>query len=278
MRGQMIDLFGAMVRKNLLVMLRYPITFVSGFLSLLLLILVVLFTTRAFLPDDVQNMIVGRIGSSQVGVTLYGFILFLFVTDALWTIGYNVRVEQYEGTLEALYLTPASRWLYLVSRLMNPLVWTGLNSIALLLCARALLGPLPAENLGLALYTLGCTLAGIFGLGFVMAAATLLIKEAAQLMTNLLQFGLLTVCAIVVPFAALPPTVRAIGRMVPLSYGVDLFRSALLGFPPGFPELARPEVEVLIVTLWALLMPPLGYLAYRRVERHVQTTGSLASF
>ena len=52
------------------------------------------------------------------------------MSDTLWTIGYNVRHEQVQGTLEQLYLSPASKFASLVSRVINTLVWTGLLSLA----------------------------------------------------------------------------------------------------------------------------------------------------
>jgi ABC-2 type transport system permease protein len=275
---QIFDLLVAMVRKNLLVMLRYPLSFASSFITLSIVVLIFLFATLMFTPGGVAQVATGGSGQRIGGTMLYGLVLFLFVSDTLWSIGYNVRWEQQEGTLESLYLTPASRFLYLVSRLAVPLFWTGLNAAVVLAFIWLLLGPLPTAHLGLALYTLICTLAGIFGFGFCFAAFTLLVKESAQSTANLAQFALMVVCAMFFPFSALPPVVRAISRVVPLSYGVDLFRSALLGFPPGFPELASPAVEVAIVTAWGVLMPLVGYAAYRRAEHHVRITGGLAEF
>ncbi len=271
-------LLAAMVRKNLLVMLRYPLNFASSFITLSIIILVFLFATLMFTPGGVAQIATGGSGQRIGGTMMYGLILFLFVSEALWSIGYNVRAEQREGTLEALYLTPASRFLYLVSRLAVPLFWSGLNAAVVLGFVWLVLGPLPVANLGLALYTLAFTLAGIFGFGFCFAAFTLLVKEAAQSAANLGQFAVMVVCALFFPFSALPPAVRAISRVVPLSYGVDLFRSAMLDFPPGFPELASPVAEVAIVTAWGILMPVIGYAAYRRAERHVRISGALAEF
>lgn len=267
-----------MVWKNLLVVFRYPINLLARFLTLFSIILVMMFATLMFVPGSVAEGFEGEGGSGIGGLVMYGFVLFLFVSDALWTVGYNIRWEQYEGTLEALYLTPASRFLYLVSRLAEPVIWTTLSAAASLLFVRLILGPLPMENKGLALYTLLFTLAGIFGFGFCFAAFTLLVKESAQSVANLLQFVLLTICAMFFPFSALPQPVRTVSRFVPLSYGVDLFRSALMGFPPGFPELASVRVEVAIVTVSGLLLPAAGYALYKWAEHQVRVNGTLAEF
>ena len=54
--------------------------------------------------------------------------------------------------------------------------------------------------------------------------------------------------------------------------------SALMGFPPGFPELAPIEVEIAIVTAFGLLMPYLGYWLYRKAEDHARREGSLSAY
>jgi ABC-2 type transport system permease protein len=205
-------------------------------------------------------------------------MLFLFLSDTLWTIGYNIRNEQLQGTLEQLYLSPASKFANLVSRVTNTLVWTGLLSITGCLLMASMIGRLPFANPLLGVYLLAMSLAGTFGLGFAFAAITLQIKEAAQTLANLLQFVLMIFCAFFFPFAALPGFLRAGSRVIPLSYSVDAFRSAMLGFPPGYPELAPFRVELVIVTLFGLLMPLFGYWLYRRAERQARSRGTLSAY
>ena len=59
---------------------------------------------------------------------------------------------------------------------------------------------------------------------------------------------------------------------------MDAFRSTMMGFPPGFPELAPFPVEFVITTLFGLVMPPLGYLLYRQAENYARKHGSLATY
>jgi ABC-type polysaccharide/polyol phosphate export permease len=114
--------------------------------------------------------------------------------------------------------------------------------------------------------------------GFAFAALTLRIKEAAQTAANFLQFALLILCANFFPFAALPDFVLAISRLIPLAYAVDAFRSTLMGFPPGFPELAPIEVEIAIVTAFGILMPVIGYALYQRAEVRARREGTLSAY
>lgn len=268
-----LSTFWAMVRKELIVISRYPVQFVASFGQIFFIVAIF---TLAGLTFSRQG--VGGSGDIYDGVVIYGFVMFIFLSDTLWTIGYNIRHEQVQGTLEQLYLTPANKFTNLVSRVANLLIWSGLLSVVGLLIMASMLGSLPLKNPLLGMYLLVFSLSGTFGLGFAFAALTLRIKEAAQTMANLLQFAFLILCAMFFPFYVLPDFVIMISRLIPVSYGVDAFRSTLMGFPPGFPELAPINVEITIVTAFGVIMPILGYYLYSRAERHARQTGSLSAF
>jgi hypothetical protein len=79
-------------------------------------------------------------------------------------------------------------------------------------------------------------------------------------------------------FGSPPPYLQAISRLIPLSYSVDALRSTLLGYPPGFPELAPLDIELPIVAIFGLLMPFLGFWLYRRAEDRARRSGSLSEY
>jgi len=270
-----LDVFASMVRKQLTVLLRYPIDFFVGFAETVAVILLLALAMLMFSPSGAR---LGGEGGVLGGVIVFGMILYMFLDDTLWLIGYSIRSEQYQGTLESLYLTPASKFASLVSRVSISLVWTGFNTLGALIFVHYTLGGLPFHNAGLAAFILIMTLLGTFGLGFAFAAFTLLAKETAHMMANLIEFGLLTLCAMFCPFSVLPSIVRVVSRFIPLSYCVDAFRSTLLGYPSGFPELLPIGPELAIVTCFGLLMPFLGYGLYRAAERKGRMDGSLAEF
>jgi ABC-type polysaccharide/polyol phosphate export permease len=160
----------------------------------------------------------------------------------------------------------------------NTLIWTGLLCLAGGALMAAMIGRLPVQNPLQGLYVLALSLAGTFGIGFAFAALTLRIKESAQTLANLLQFIFLILCANFFPFSALPPFLYNLARFIPMAYSVDAFRSALMGFPPGYPELAPFPVEVAIITIFGILMPFVGYALYRRAEVQARRQGSLSAY
>ena len=265
--------FWAMTRKELTVMARYPVEFIASFGQVFIIVAVfslagLTFSKRGNFSET----------SDTAGVVIYGFVLFMFLSNTLWDIGYKVRQEQLQGTLEQLYLSPASKFASLVSRVTNTLLWTSLLSLTGGGLMTLMIGRLPVKNPWLGLYLLVMALSGTFGVGFAFAALTLRIKETAQTMANMLQFAFLILCANFFPFSALPSILRLVSKVIPLAYAVDAFRSTLMGYPAGFPELAPIGVEIIIVSAFGVLMPLLGYYLYRLAEDHARISGSLSAY
>ncbi len=264
-----------MAQKELTITLRYPVEFVASFGQVLLIVIMFTLAGLMFSRGGMEN--VGS-SSATAGLVAYGFIPFLFLSDTLWTIGYNVRREQKQGTLEQLYMSPASKFASLLSRVVVTLFWSGLLSMMSVWLMGALIGRLPFANLPLGIFILLLSLSGTFGVGFAFAALTLRVREAGQTLANLFQFMFMVLGAPFFPFSALPHWLQNVARFLPLAYCVDAFRSTLMGYPPGFPELAPIGIEVIVVVAFGLLMPPLGYWLYRMEEDRARRVGSLSEY
>lgn len=262
-------------QKELLIMLRYPVEFVASFAQVFIIVIMLTLAGLMFSKGGA----VASAGNSQIaGLVVYGFILFMFLSDTLWGIGYNVRREQKQGTLEQLYMSPASKFLTLLSRIMVTLVWTGSLCVVSSLLMSAMIGRLPFHNVPLGLFILVMSLGGTFGTGFAFAALTLRVRETGQTIANLAQFAFMVFCAPFFPFAALPDWLQWVARLIPLSYCVDAFRSTLMGFPAGFPELAPLNVELVLVTAFGVLMPFIGFWLYQAEENRARKKGSLSEY
>lgn len=268
---QFMATLSAMVKKQLVVLSRYPVEFITSFAQMFFIVAIFSLAGLTFSPT-------GSSSEQISGIVVYGFVLFLFVGDTLWTIGYNIRQEQVQGTLEQLYLSPSSKFASLVSRVVHLVIWTGFLCITSIFVMKMLLGSLPAHNLGLGILLLIFNLLGTFGLGFAFAALTLKIKESANTLANLFQFMFIIFGASFFPFQALPKSMMAISKLLPPAIGADIFRSTLMGYPPGFPELYSIETEIWITVAYGVLMPFLGYYFYKRAEHTARKDGTLTAY
>ncbi len=265
--------FLEMSRKTVVEFTRYPVAFISIFVQIFLIILMFLYAVFTFSsapPGDPSNQ-------GIAGMLIYGFVINMFLTFTLWEIGFSIRDEQFRGTLESLYLSPANKFQNLVSRVFAVLLWTGAVSLAGVATVAGMVGGLPVNNLLLAALVLLLTIVAFLGLGFVFAAVTIRLKESAQFLVTFLQFFFIIFSAMFFPFAALPSSiVNGVSRWLPVSYNVDLFRSLLVGRTP---ELI-PDVwtEFLIVLLFAILSPAAGFYIYRWTENVVRVRGTLGEY
>jgi ABC-2 type transport system permease protein len=271
-RHSALDIFMSMVHAQAIIVSRYPANVAAGLLVSFGGVLALALATRMFTPATSASV------GALTGVMFYGYLLYAFLSDGLWRIGFSVRQDQVQGTLEGLYLTPAPKFASLVSRAVPLFALTATGAALALAAANWIFGGLPLANLGLGAVVFVCSLLGTFGLGFCFAAYTLIAGDVASSTGNFLEFGLLVVCAMLFPFSVLPEPVRLLSRLIPLSYCVDAFRSTLLGFPPGFPELAPFEIELIVVAAYALIAPVLGYALFRAVERRLRQTGRLGQY
>lgn len=251
---------------------RYPVAFVAIFVQIFLIILLFIMAARAFqTPGTGQGQL-----TYFAGMMAYGFVTNILLSFTLWEVGYSIREEQVRGTLESLYLSPTNKFSNLLSRIFAVLSWTTLMCIGGLALVSGVVGGLPVNNVGMALFVLLFTTTGFLGIGFIFAGITIKLKETAQTLVNGLQFFFMIFSAQFFPFSVLPqPVLDHISRWLPVSYAVDLFRTTLLGIPP---ELLPAPLELIIVVAFGIVSPIAGYSYYNWIDRKARAEGTLGEY
>jgi len=257
--------FRAMLKQQLLLLWRYPANMIANFLLVLVMVIVVTLLTTIFSPPGTE--------SHLRGLTLYGFVIYLFLSHTLWNTGMGIHKEKTAGTLTSFYLSAAPRFLNLLARAAATLLWTSVAGVLGLLVAQMITGPLTVQQPWLALGILFFTVSGLLGLGFAVAGLALLFGESVEIVANVLEFGLMGICALFYPFSILPLPLLTISRFIPLSYGVDAFRTIAMGNLR--PELLPLDIELIIVATSGLVGPLAGYLFFRYCELKVRQSGML---
>jgi ABC-2 type transport system permease protein len=259
--------FLAMSRKEFTVLTRYKFSFILSFLQVMVIMFI--FTVAAMILTPPEE------ASKGIGLMFYSFIIFIFFSTALWDIGNSLREEQYQGTLESLFMSPISYLSTLISRIFANVLWTSLNVIWAFFFMSVVFGQLPVENAILGLIILILSLFVCFGFSFGFAGLALRYKESMNTLTNFLQLFFMIVCAMFFPFSALPEIVLVFSRLIPISYCVDLFRSTMVGIQP---ELLPFELELLIVVIFSIVLPFLGIFFFRRTVEAAKREGNLAEY
>jgi ABC-2 type transport system permease protein len=129
---------------------------------------------------------------------------------------------------------------------------------------------IPAAGLAIAM-----SIEAMAALGFVLAGICFFAKreeEISQVLSSVFTFF----CGLAFPVQILPTWGQAIAYLIPLTYGVDATRRALmLGL--GFGDAARAQ-ELLILLLQVFILLPLGLLIFSRLEKEARRSGALGTY
>jgi ABC-2 type transport system permease protein len=261
----------AFLRRDFREALTYKFSFVSSFVGILLSSATFYFVAKLVPPgtpslepfggDYFSFAVVGVAFSSLLGMFQEG-------------LSAVVRSAQVSGTLEALLVTPAS----------IPTVLFGSSLYSLLLQVfRTLL------HLGVALAFFGMTLGRVNGPGVlcvgvltvlcflgvgVLSASFILVYKTGNPFGWILGTVSGLLGGVVFPVALLPPWIRWVSSLLPVTYALDGMRKSLLA-SVGFAEVL-PDIAALAV--FNIILLPASLLAFRLAVHKAKKDGTLSHF
>ena len=202
-------------------------------------------------------------GYQTLGYLLVGTIGVILWQSNLWASGYAIEQERHEGTINSLFLTPASRAAVVSGYALGSVFFTILpntiviGALALLMNVQTNVGdPLAVFVSVLALsaatYALGFALAGVF-----------VLSRRANLLANFLQSPIYLLSGMIVPISALPGPMRWLAAVFPLSAGMNALRQSLLA-GAGLGDIAGDLTRLSALSAVLLIF---GLVMLRSVER-----------
>jgi ABC-type multidrug transport system permease subunit len=209
------------------------------------------------------------------GFLLIGGGAFMLVTRAFWGFGHWVRQEMQGGTLEILYLAPASMAAILAGVALAFILYSALFFVGAMLIGALLFQILFQTNqLPVALAFLIVGLPPIYGLALLYGALVLRLKETdafiqiAQWITTLLM-------GVYFPITLFPVALKAISLLFPPTWLTQGLRSALLDVP----YLSNSWlIDLGVLLIFCLVGPILGYLIFARTENALRANSGLGEF
>lgn len=212
---------------------------------------------------------------NYVAYLLIGSNVFMVVSGALWNFGFWLRREQQTGTLEALYLAPASRWLVLSGVALYGALRNIVNfGLAFTLgCLLFRVNPLQGDIL-LALVFLLLGVIPLYGVSLLYGAIILKLKEA-NAMIQLAQWLISFLMGIFFPITVFPPLLRAIALLFPPTWMNNGVRAALLGVGWFFQTWYR---DLAVLAAFCLIAPLLGYWVFLSTESRIRANEGVGQF
>ena len=193
--------------------------------------------------------------TTMLGSPLFQILFFAYVgrfsglrNDAFFVVGNAVQVsamsgiyamsltignERSFGTLSPLLATPANRIALFFGRAL-PVIANGLFVAAfgfavglVFLRFDLALGDVPALAAVVVVTVSSCT-----GLGMLIGAVGLRARDVF-FASNLVYFVMLLVCGVNIPIEELPGWLEAVGRIMPMTHGIEAAREVAAGAPLG---------------------------------------------
>jgi ABC-2 type transport system permease protein len=211
---------------------------------------------------------------------LVGSVLWPYVVNSLQGIAFTVVEDREEyHMIRYIYMMPAPLGVYLVGRAIAKAVIATVGVALTFGFAVVVLGLPIAPDVIDAPYLAASFFIGFMGMwamGMMVAALSLNLSQQAWSMPEAVGGAFYLLCGAIFPLSQLPPLLRAVGGVLPMTYWLEAVRRGLLGAGSmgSFPELSRQDVFVrlVITTVGACLA---GYLVFRWGERRAKMTGNL---
>lgn len=256
----------ALVRRDFAITRSYRLSFAMEAVYGVLGLILYYFISRTF--GDVSS---STIGTSYFDFAAVGLIVGTVIVATTASVGYRVREEQTTGTLEALVAAPVGTVELSVGLVGFPFVFATFQAIFYLAVAALFLG-LDVENAdwpGLAAVLLSAGLA-LAPIG-VLSAATVLVFKRGQFIAGAIVYLMTLLGGMLFPIAVLPSWIQPLADVLPLRFAFHGARAALFT-GEGW------ETDSLVLVVWAVILWPVGLLAFDRAGTYARKAGSLSEY
>lgn len=230
----------------------------------------VLWTARPLFDLAIAGLIHAAGRAELVSYAVVGMTANAFIMATLFWVGEILDRERFRGTLPGLFLSPSSRVSWLGGFAIAGATETLASALVVVVAGMTLFGvTFNVAPLALLLVS-AMFLISLSGMGLVFSALGLLLKRSNAL-SNLLAPPILLLGGIYFPVSELPTGLRVLARMLPIGYATEALALSTLE--------ARGIGEMLHLILplagFTVVMPVLGILAIRWVDRAIRHRGTL---
>lgn len=250
----------------------YRIAFILRGFSFGLSILALAFLSR--LVGAAANPHLAEYGGDYLSFAVIGVVVMDLQQVGVSHLSQRVRNAQILGTFEAELATPVPVWIVLgvapAYELCLALGRAGLYFLIAILVFGVAFPRVSFLSLALAA---PLVLGAFGGIGLLSAATTMLVRRGNPVAALLAGTSFL-LSGVGYPISVLPPALRAVGRLLPLTHALELVRGALLrGARPA--ELAG---SIAALALFAGVLIPAGVALFVFALRRARIDGSLTHY
>jgi ABC-2 type transport system permease protein len=205
---------------------------------------------------------------------IIGQAVFVYMYATVFQVGRVFFWERMGGTIEAFYLTPASRRAYMLGHVCYAMLNATVDFLVVLSVGIFIFGA-HVDNINFPLLILGIilTVTSLFGVGMVVNGITLSLRDRTNT-ANILTLVFLLFSGAITPVEMLPIWGRVIGLILPLTYSLKIIRGSIQPSAAIGDFLA--EIMILLGISTVLLI--LGFIFLARIEQSLKKQAELTVF
>jgi len=268
--------FRAVFWRNLKLFTSYSAWIVATLIWPIPLLAINIYSYRAFGTDASISSVISRdYGFSNfAGMIIIGTVVYLLYNRLLWGAGISLQSERWMGTIEALFVTPASRMTVLfasgVSSLIEGAWWVGCIFVVswMIFGVEPSITSWPAIILGVVSTMIALISVGVFFASFFV------LTRAADQMASALQAPIRFFSGVAFPISALPQLLQFISYVLPVTYGIQAMRKAVL--TGG--NIASITFEIASLYVFAIVLTVAGYFTLKALEKQAKRKGTLYTY
>ncbi|MCO8246146.1 ABC transporter permease [Haladaptatus sp. AB643] len=258
-----LTLFAAVLRKRVLLLVRYPMNTLAQIVTVYLFFAVIFFGGKAA---------AGSIGAASAlsgtfGGLIVGWFLWTMALAAYFSLATSITREAQWGTLEQLYMSPYGFGAVMVSSVVAYLLESMLWGAIILPLMLVTTGQHLAVDLLTVVPIVVLTLLPVVGIGFVFAGLALLYKRIENV-SQLMQFVLIGLIA--APVADFEPL-----RYLPLVQGSAMLQRAMQN---GVRLWQFPATDLAILVAAAVGYCLFGFYVFTLAARRARRQGVLGHY
>jgi len=255
--------------------LTYKADFIRGLIEPFIYVLPYLLFGLALVGGRQSSSLLKLAGTSDiVTFVIIGYIFMGFLNTALWAMGFALRKEQFYGTLEAVFVTPTPRWVFVGGMAMHSTMHQGLIILVQLFFLSIFFrliyninGILPG------MLIIGLMLVALYGIGTMMAALALIFKEG-WIVSQVLSSIINVITPVAYPLAILPLFLQKASLIFPTTYGIITIRHFLIGENLPF-SVAASFLRLFLLTIFWVAF---GLVVFTIIDRKTRREGTLGHY
>lgn len=238
---------------ELKIQLRYPLNMLFNVVASLFTLIPLIVITTLF-------------NYSNYTWIISGGLIWMFISQAIWTIGLSLRSEQHRGTLEQVLLSPSRLSRIIVGKSLITVVLNFVTALIGLSVIKLFISP--QLGIGLCVLVILISIPAIYGLAFIVSVIVLKMKEVFALL-QVATALLMVLSGVCQPISMLSPTLAQASKFIVFEQIVSLFRSCA----DGTAAIGTVVLPVSLILLEGVIILAIGLVMLERFQRKTLLNG-----